>query len=77
MKSRTSSKTGQIRSLVLELHPLDCRKSFCLTLSSAQFIHFDWMFLKLADKVDRMKYRTSWKTGQIRSLFLDLHPLDS
>ena len=45
-----SSKAGQIKSLLLEIHPLDCWKNdlfdFAVSIICSVF------FLKLADKVD-------------------------
>ena len=128
MKAQTSSKTGQIKSSVLELHPLDCWKSDWLRHQHISFsfeqsfekhankvgmdrilnkfknwpepiinlrvmspwllkkplfdfvisilASFNWMVLRLADKDDMIKFSDSSKPGQIRSLILELLPLD-
>ena len=49
--------------IVIELHPLDCSKSLCLTFSSV--FSFNWIFLKLADKVDMDEISDEFETSQI------------
>ena len=76
MKSQTSSKTGQIGSLLLELHPFDCWKSLCLTVISISHSVLIRSFWNLQIRWTWMKSQTRWKTGHIGSLILELHPLD-
>ena len=79
MKSWTSSKTGQIRSLILEFNisPWFLRSplfGFVISITHSVLIGSSW---NLEIWWTWMKARiASLKTGQIRSLVLELHPLD-
>ena len=53
MKSQMSLKPGQIGSFVIELHPLE--KAYILLYHQHSLFSFDWIILKLADKVDMDK----------------------
>ena len=62
MNSRTSSKTGKIRSLIIELHPLIAEKASVWHCHQHNSFSFGQFFLKSADKVDRDEFSDKFKT---------------
>ena len=63
IKSRTSSNSGHIWPVILELRALERWKKLCLQLFS---VTFDWIFVKLAGNEDRHKSLNEFEIGPDR-----------
>ena len=76
MKARTSSKTGQMGSLILELHPFDCWKSFFDFVISINYSVLIRSFWNLQIRWTGIQPQIRSKLGQIGLLILELHPFN-